>query len=105
MVRNAGGHRVVLLRDVGESAALARRMAVTATILGDEGVAVHEVRGEGTSTLARMLSLVALGDWVSLYLAVLAGVDPTSIDKIDRLKAALATGGDDGSGSLEANPQ
>ena len=35
------------------------------------------------------LSLVQLGDWTSYYLAVLAGVDPTPIAKIDRLKRAL----------------
>lgn len=95
---------VVLLRDVDESPALARRMAVTAAILGDEGVAVHEARGEGSSALSRMLTLVALGDWVSLYLAVLAGVDPTPIEKIDRLKAALAERGAGGPGTAEATP-
>jgi glucose/mannose-6-phosphate isomerase len=94
---------VVLLRDVDESPALAARMAVTRAILEDEGVAVHEARGEGTSPLARMLSLVALGDWVSLYLAVLAGVDPTPIDKIDRLKSALAARGDGVPGNAEGS--
>lgn len=96
---------VVLLRDVDESPALAHRMAVTAAILADEGVAVHEARGEGTSALSRMLSLVALGDWVSLYVAVLAGVDPTPIEKIDRLKSALAERGDGRSEPSEAKPQ
>jgi glucose/mannose-6-phosphate isomerase len=37
-----------------------------------------------------MLSLVLLGDLVSLYLAVLRGVDPTPVEVIERLKAALA---------------
>lgn len=96
---------VVLLRDVDESPALAARMAVTRAILADEGVDVHEVRGEGASPLARMLSLVALGDWVSLYLAVLAGVDPTPIHKIDRLKAALAARGDGPPGNSETTPR
>ena len=36
-----------------------------------------------------MLSLVQLGDWVSLYLAALAGMDPTPIVKIDALKRSL----------------
>ena len=33
-----------------------------------------------------------LGDLVSLYLAVLRGVDPTPVDAIERLKGALIGG-------------
>ncbi|MCK4513519.1 bifunctional phosphoglucose/phosphomannose isomerase, partial [bacterium] len=40
--------------------------------------------------LARLLSLVTLGDFASLYLAVLAEADPTPVRPIDKLKAALA---------------
>ena len=40
--------------------------------------------------LERVLSLNLLGDLVSVYLAVLEGVDPTPIEPIDRLKQALA---------------
>ncbi len=96
---------VILLRDRAESGALARRMAVTRAILEDEGVGVHEAWSVGTSPLARMISLLVLGDWMSLYLAVLAGVDPTPIVKIDRLKAALASAGDGEPGNAEATPR
>ena len=37
------------------------------------------------------MSLVLLGDLVSLYLAVLRGVDPTPVDVIDRLKSELGS--------------
>jgi len=96
---------VILLREAGESAALARRMDVTRAILDDEDVATHEVRSRGVSPLARMVSLIVLGDWTSLYLAVLAGVDPTPIVKIDRLKAALAVADGAGPGNAEATPR
>ena len=46
-------------------------------------------RRAGESRLERVLSLVLLGDLVSVYLAVLAGVDPTPVEAIDRFKAAL----------------
>jgi glucose/mannose-6-phosphate isomerase len=81
----------VFLADDGDRPEVTRRREVTAEILEEEGVATHVVRGRGTSPLARALSLVQLGDWTSYYLAVLAGVDPTPIAKIDRLKQALAT--------------
>ena len=38
----------------------------------------------------RLVSLVLLGDLVSIYLAVLRGADPVDIPAIDALKAALA---------------
>jgi glucose/mannose-6-phosphate isomerase len=36
-----------------------------------------------------VLSLVLLGDVVSVYLAVLAGVDPTPVEAIERFKQQL----------------
>jgi glucose/mannose-6-phosphate isomerase len=80
----------VFLADPGDAPQVARRRDVTASILEEEGVATHVVHARGTSPLARALSLVQLGVWTSYYLAVLAGVDPTPIAKIDRLKQALA---------------
>jgi glucose/mannose-6-phosphate isomerase len=38
-----------------------------------------------------VISLVLLGDLVSIYLAALRGVDPAPIKLIDELKAALAS--------------
>jgi glucose/mannose-6-phosphate isomerase len=35
---------------------------------------------------------VLLGDLVSIYMAVLRGVDPTPIDVMERLKGELARG-------------
>jgi glucose/mannose-6-phosphate isomerase len=47
------------------------------------------VRSRGDSLLARMLSLVYLGDWVSLYLAYLDQTDPSPVRRIAELKARL----------------
>jgi glucose/mannose-6-phosphate isomerase len=51
---------------------------------------VAHVAAVGETPLERLVSLVLLGDLVSLYLAVLAGTDPVDIAPIDRLKASLA---------------
>ena len=45
----------------------------------------------GRSALARLMSLIALGDFVSAYVAIRKGVDPTPVDVIQRLKAALVS--------------
>ena len=40
--------------------------------------------------LARLFSLVQLGDYVSCYLALLYGMDPTPVDAIEAFKAGLS---------------
>jgi glucose/mannose-6-phosphate isomerase len=82
---------VVCLRDTEEHPRAAAQMEWTRAMLEGEGLGVHEARGDGKSRLAKLVSLVQLGDWMSLYLAALAGVDPTPIVKIDALKRTLET--------------
>ena len=48
------------------------------------------VQSRGRTTIERILSLVLLGDLVSLYLAVLRGVDPGCVELIESLKNRLA---------------
>ena len=47
---------------------------------------MHRVESRGSTAVERVLSLVLLGDLVSLYLAALRGVDPTPVPAIERLK-------------------
>ena len=49
------------------------------------------VQTRGESRTERVLSLVLLGDLVSIYLAVLRGVDPTPVAVIEDFKARLAS--------------
>ena len=50
---------------------------------------VERVQARGGTPVERVISLVLLGDLVSLYLAVLNGKDPVEIAAIDALKAEL----------------
>ena len=52
--------------------------------------ASHRVESRGQTTAERVFSLVLLGDLVSVYLAVLRGVDPEPVEVLERLKAELA---------------
>jgi len=81
----------IFLADPGDVPEVVVRRGVTTDILEEEGLTTCEVHPRGSSPLARALSLVQVGDWMSYYLAVLAGVDPTPIAKIDRLKRAMAS--------------
>ncbi len=87
MHRNLG---VVVLRDRQDHVRIQHRMEVTRNLLSDKAGYWVEVDSEGEHPLARMLSLIILGDWVSLYLSYRRDVDPTPIGLIDRLKKELA---------------
>jgi glucose/mannose-6-phosphate isomerase len=82
--------QVFILRDKDDQPRVQRRMDITRDVLAEHTSRITEVRSEGVSLLARMFSLVALGDWMSFYLAVLHGIDPTPVAVIDRLKQELA---------------
>lgn len=49
-----------------------------------------EIWGEGKNLLARMFSLTYLGDYTSVYLAILYGIDPSPVQLITQLKNRLA---------------
>jgi glucose/mannose-6-phosphate isomerase len=51
---------------------------------------VYELAALGESDLAQMFSLLYVGDYVSAYLAVLYGLDPTPVERIEQLKRRLA---------------
>ena len=67
-----------------------RRVDVTAELAAEGAAVVERVSARGETRLERLVSLVLLGDLVSLYMAVLRGVDPVSVRAIDMLKERLA---------------
>lgn len=81
--------QVLYLRDRQDHARIQKRMEVTRTLIAQSSAPVLEVWSEGHTLLARLFSLIFLGDLVSVYLAILNGVDPTPVKKIDFLKERL----------------
>ncbi len=90
--KQASSFSILFLRDPDETAKLpriAKRVEVTKEIIGS-GYPIHEIFSEGDSMLERMMSLVTLADYVTIYLALIDGTDPTTIAGIDRLKEELS---------------
>jgi glucose/mannose-6-phosphate isomerase len=81
---------VVLLRDDYDHERIKVRLDITKSIVEEYASRVIEVKSEGKSLLARMFSLIYLGDWMSYYLAILNGIDPTPVRVIDYLKGELS---------------
>jgi glucose/mannose-6-phosphate isomerase len=83
----------LFLLDDSAEVRLARRAELTACAYEARGVSTELVAARGASRLARLFSLVQLGDYVSCYRALMYGVDPTPVDAIQALKASLAGDG------------
>jgi glucose/mannose-6-phosphate isomerase len=81
---------VVFLRDEADHPQVQRRFDLMRDLLTGRAAGVREAKAHGGGPLARSLSLVLLGDFVSVYLAYLKGVDPTPIPFIDLLKKRLS---------------
>ncbi|MBA3264461.1 MAG: bifunctional phosphoglucose/phosphomannose isomerase, partial [Thermoleophilaceae bacterium] len=80
----------VFLEDPDHHPRVQRRLELTAAAVQRTGAPAVGVAARGDTRLERVLSLVLLGDLVSVYVAVLEGVDPTPVEAIDGFKSALA---------------
>lgn len=80
---------VIILRDKEDYKRIQLRMDISKGIIGGLADGITEVYSEGKSLLARTFSLLYLADWVSFYLAMFNGVDPSPVKKIDFLKEEL----------------
>jgi glucose/mannose-6-phosphate isomerase len=81
---------VVELRDPDEPSDIASRYRVVEELLGERATNRSTVWAEGPSPLARVLTAVAFGDLVSVYLAILYQTDPTPVTLLAMLKERLA---------------
>jgi glucose/mannose-6-phosphate isomerase len=84
---------VLMLRDARQHRQVERRFDLTGQLIEKRVRGVISISGDGDTALARLLDLVLLGDYVSLYLACLYNVNPGPVDIIEQLKGDLATSG------------
>jgi glucose/mannose-6-phosphate isomerase len=77
----------LIIRDLEETEQVTRKIeGFKAMFEGRVGKMV-EVESRGKGRLTRMLSVLYLGDYVSVYTGILNGKDPSSMDAIDTLKS------------------
>jgi glucose/mannose-6-phosphate isomerase len=87
-----GRFSAVFLDDSDLHPRIRQRIELTRGLIEAEAAGTYRVESIGQNRTERLVSLVLLGDLVSLYLAVLNGIDPTPVAPIERLKSALARG-------------
>jgi glucose/mannose-6-phosphate isomerase len=80
---------LTFLRDAEEHPQVKKRVEITRDLIAGQFSSVEEIWSEGRSKLARLFSLIYLGDFASAYLALLNGIDPSPVERIELLKERL----------------
>src|SRR6478752_4010680 len=84
-----GRFAAVFLDDSDAHPRVKERMELTERLIAGNAVSSSRLETRGETAIERVVSLVLLGDLVSIYLATLRGVDPEPVKVIDELKTAL----------------
>lgn len=82
-------YSVIDLRSSFEHPRVQKRFTVTERLLSGQRPHPHVVEAKGDNELEHLLYCVAFGDFVSLYTALLNGLNPTPVDLIEKMKKAL----------------
>jgi len=80
---------VLLIRDREEPPEIKHRIETTKSLVLHKAQKVLEVYARGESRLARIFSVLFVGDLASVYLAVLRNTDPTPVESINRIKEEM----------------
>ncbi len=82
-------YSVILIRDPDEPPEIRHRIETTKSLVLHKARKVLEIYARGERKLAKMFSVLRVGDFTSVYLAILQGVDPTPVKIIDEVKREL----------------
>jgi glucose/mannose-6-phosphate isomerase len=80
---------VILIRDEDEPPEIRNRIETTKKLSLPKARKVLEIKARGKSSLAKMFSVLFLGDLTSVYLAILLGVDPAPVKIITAMKKEM----------------
>jgi len=81
---------VILIRDHDEPPEIKYRIEMTKTLVLHKAQKVLEIYARGKGRLAKMFSVLLVGDLVSIFLAILRGVDPAPVKTIDLIKREMS---------------
>ena len=81
--------KVIAIIDEEYHPQVKRRFEITQELARKNGVEIISLQSSRQNFKLRLMELIYLGDWITYYLAVLRGYDPTEIDNINILKKRL----------------
>lgn len=83
----------ILIRDRNEFEEIRYRIEATKDLITSKSSKVSEVWSLGKNRLAKIWSVICVGDFISIYLSVLLGVDPTPVKTITLFKEKMRQSG------------
>lgn len=72
-----------------EADQMQKRMKATEEILKAHGFAPIKVQAQGSTHIEQLLSTILLGDYISAYVGILNGINPTPVQLVEQLKKDL----------------
>jgi len=66
-----------------------KRMEITSRLLQEKGIETDFIEIEGNDKLTSIFTALAMSDWISYYLSIEYGQDPTPVDMVEKLKNLL----------------
>jgi glucose/mannose-6-phosphate isomerase len=81
---------VVILRSSKDHKRVKKRIEISKKIIKKAGVPIIEIEARGLDLLSQIFSLIYTCDWISFYLAIFNGVNPTPVERVEFLKKELA---------------
>lgn len=83
-------YAVIELRSALEHERVTKRFEISERLLSGQRPAPITITPQGDDLLRQYMYLFGLGDYVSIYLALLAGINPTPLEAVDKLKRELS---------------
>lgn len=81
--------KIININDESYHPQIQKRFDILSDIFMESGAEVINVRSKYEEFKVRVLDLIYLGDWLSYYLGILRGYDPSEINNIHTLKKRL----------------
>lgn len=83
--------KAVFFYDEAYNSRVKKRFEIVSELIKQTGTEIITLKSSQPEFKLRLMELIFLGDFISYYLAVIRGFDPTSIKNINYLKESLAT--------------
>jgi glucose/mannose-6-phosphate isomerase len=84
-------YSVIDLRSNLEHPRIQKRFELSDRLLSGQRPAAHVVEAQGNNLLEQLLWTIAYGDFVTIYLALLNGVNPAPVELVEKLKKELGS--------------
>jgi glucose/mannose-6-phosphate isomerase len=82
--------KIIFLEDDSCHPQIKKRITITSELASKSGVEVLSLKSNEENFKVRIYDLIYLCDWITFYLAVIRGFDPSEIDFINELKTRLS---------------